>query len=80
MRNDDEEERHERKMIWLARGIIFLAVAWFFAMFACGLWLTGDCSALGWVAFAMFGPVLFALIYAPLDLTLTYAIAYWLDV
>lgn len=30
MRNDDEEERHERKMIWLARGIIFLAVAWFF--------------------------------------------------
>lgn len=29
MRNDDEEERHERKMIWLARGIIFLAVAWF---------------------------------------------------
>lgn len=59
MRNDDEEERHERKMIWLARGIIFLAVAWFFAMF---------------------GPGLFALIYALLDLSLTYAIAYWLDV
>lgn len=56
MRNDDEEERHERKMIWLARGIIFLAVAWFFAMFACGLWLTGDCSALGWVVFCYVRP------------------------
>ena len=76
---DDEEERHERKMIWLARGIIFLAVAWFFAMFAYGLWLT-ECGMLGWVAFAMFGPVLFALIYAPLDLILAYAIAHWLDV
>ena len=79
MGNDDEEERHERKMIWLARGIIFLAVAWFFATFAYGLWLT-ECGMLGWVAFAMFGPVLFALIYAPLDLILAYAIAHWLDV
>lgn len=76
---DDERERHERKMIWLARGIIFLAVAWFFATFAYGLWLT-ECGMLGWVAFAMFGPVLFALIYAPLDLILAYAIAHWLDV
>lgn len=79
MRNDDEEERHERKMIWLARGIIFLAVAWFFATFAYGLWLT-ECGMLGWVAFAMFGPGLFALIYAPLDIILAYAIAHWLDV